>query len=371
MKLADEFRLHAQRLARGVEAPSWTRPGQAPTGLDKIAAQVALDAGDRFERLADGSARTGPDMSSLGVRGVRGLFYQALDTGMPSWPQMVGLKVDTDAVSETHAFLGHTPSVREVRGGRVMAPMIPYSQAIRTRDFDASVIVSWHDFVRDKTGHIARRLTELAVASIDHWATLGIEVLQATAACYSGDALFSTTHNVGEGGTVDNALVAATLTPLQVADSNAPTREEAVAILFALVAEMQTWENDAGRPANQSARDFALVVPSRMAPGFISAVGSLTVAGGGSNPLAALGYNFAVVPEPRLNSAATLGYLFRVDAGATRAVILQEDARLMKLDVLGEDSEFRKTTNQIAYMLNLSRGAGPGEFLSTLSFTLS
>lgn len=320
-----------------------------------------------------GSARGGFDNSALGERGVLGIFFDALEGAFErSWSSRVGVRIDADSEVMTHRFLGHVPAFREWIGGIQVKGLNDYEILVRMKDFEAAVGISLHDLRRDKTGHLTRRLGELAEgANINHWEELLVALISANPTAYDGVAFFSAAHVHGESGTLKNLLTSTEVAQLDVATATNPTKDEAIAILGGLVGYASKMKDDQGRFYNKSAREWLLLVPTNLYAAFAAAARQMQVATGGPNPLNALEDKFTVVKEPGLDAQSTsVIYLFRIDGLGARPFILQEEVA-PHLDILDENSDYAKLNNKALYIAKATRNVAPGEFKHAFKATLS
>lgn len=344
-----------------------------PTKVQQVEAlteQVRNRNETGLEKLATAYARSGPDHSTLTARGVRGIFYDALELAMAQqWASRIGLYLASDTLTENHRWLGAVPEPRKHFGGLNAQPVTAQSLAVTNEDFELTVPFSLHDMRRDKTGHIARKISELAVAWADHWNKLAVEVFEDNDTAYDGTALFSSSHSVGSSGTIDNDLASGDLGQLNISDADNPTKAEAAAILSALAAHMWTFNDDAGRPCNQGAKNFLAIIHPNVFPGFQAAVADELYVQGGSNELRGLGLSFDIVVEPRLASD-TVGYFARTDGPGSKPLILQSELE-PTLQYVGPDSEHAIKNNQVLYVSKACRAVAPGEFRQVLKFTMS
>ena len=326
-----------------------------------------------LERLASGYARGRYDNSAVTVRGIRGLVFDALEVASErSWAKQIAMMLDSDTRTETHTWMGQVPQFREHFGGILTAKINDFSLTVTNRDFEASIMISKHDWRRDKIGQITRKVSEIAVRSETHWnERVVLDVLEANATAYDSVAFFAATHSIGDSGTLNNAFTSATLPELAVSNSQRPTREEAAKILFAAAAEFFVMTDDKGQPANQGAQRFMLVCPPRMAPGFVQAVKDNLFQAGGSNSLQNLGWSFECVPEARLTNAS-IAYLFRMDGASIKPILLQDDVTLpLEVEALLEGSGHWIKNNEALIVAKTVRGFAPLEFRQSLRLTLS
>ena len=315
-------------------------------------------------------ARGSFDNSALTERGIRGIFFDALENQFDmTWASVVGLLIPSDTLTEKHRWLGQTPGMREWVGGLLARGMLDFEIQIENKDFEATIEISTHDFELDKTGHIVLRIQDLATRPNNHWEELLVALKIANPTAYDGQALFSAAHVSGDSGVLSNLLTNADLPALNVVTPARPTREEAADILVQAAAHMFTFKDDKGKKANQGARMFLVVAPPTMAPGFEQAIAQSLFVQGGSNRLGGLGWQFDVVAEPEL-VATDECYFHRTDAPASRPYILQS-LKDPQLDIIGMDSEHRKKNNSLLFSVKTTRNVGPGEWRQVLKLTLS
>jgi hypothetical protein len=326
--------------------------------------------GQDVERFAPAVARGGPDLSGITTRGIRGIFYDALElAASTSWAQAVGLYLASDTRTETHKWLGSVPEPRAHIGGLNKVPVILNTLSVTNQDYEITLPFSTHDQMWDQVGHISRRVGEMSMAWADHWNKLSVDVLEANTTAYDSVALFSGSHTFGDSGTLDNDLASGDVASLGVTTTTRPTKAEAGAILADLAAYMYRYTDSSGRPANQAAKRFMVLCPPSMLPGFQSAIHDRLYVSGGSNALANLGQSFVAVAEPRL-AATDECYMIRLDGPSSKALILQE-AKSPELQVVGPQSEHAIKNNEVLFVSKACRAVAPGEFRHIIRATLS
>lgn len=323
-----------------------------------------------IERLALANARGGPDNSGITERGIRGLFYDALETSAQNiWARQVGLYLPSDTLVEKHRWLGQVPEPRKHFGGLNATGLTNFSLDVTNEDFEATVEFSLHDWRRDKVGNITRRFSELARSFEEHWNSLSVTQLESGNLAYDGVALFSASHSIGSSGTLSNLLTSSDLASLNVTTAAAPTKAECGRVLADLAAYFYRYKDDQGRPANQGAKRFMLLCHPAVAPGFIQAVRDEYYVQGGTNETRNLGQTFDIVPEPRLAST-TVVYMFRTDGPSSKPLILQEE-KAPSIQVVGPDSEHAIKNNSVLAVAKACRAVAPGEWRMAIKATLS
>ena len=371
-RMADILRLMAEEIAGNGSDPE--RHGLQD--LNPFALQRGRQTLDGIaERLASANARGRFDNSALTIRGIRGLVFVALEVaGERSWAKQGAIMLPSDTRTETHTWMGQVPQFREHFGGILGKKVNDYSLTIVNRDFEAAIFISKHDWRRDKVNQVTRKVGEIAVRSETHWNERTLQdILETSPTAFDSVAFFSASHSLGASGTLSNLFTSATLPALAVADSQAPTREEAAKILFSAAAEFFVMKDDVGQPANQGAQRFMLVCPPRMAPGFIQAVSDNLFQQGGSNNLQNLGWSFEIVPEGRTASGnESICYLLRMDGLSTKPFLLQDDVTMpLEVEAQLEGSDRWIEQNEAMIVAKTVRGFGPLEFRHALKLTLS
>lgn len=321
---------------------------------------------DRVQ-LAAGYARGGPDNSALGVRGIRGRFYDALESAPRAWVKEIGLWFpDSDQLTEDHRWLGAPPKPREHVGGLQAQPINDYAQQVTNRDFEATLPFSIHDLRRDKTGQFPRKVSEFSEGIEDHWNDLGVETIENNANCYDGQALFSASHT-GSSGTQSNLLTSTDLSSLNVIDPTRPTKDECGRILADVANYFFLYLDDQGRPTNQTARRFMVVAHPSICPGFREAIRAQFYSQGGSNDAMAHDFDYVLVPEPRLSTPSSF-YMFRADASASFLIVQEEVAP--ELHYLGPDSEHAVKNSEVLWIIKFTRAVGEGQWRHGAKATL-
>lgn len=328
-----------------------------------------LNRRDR-ENLATGIARGGFDNTAITVRGIRGLFYDALELASQAvWATRVGLHVPMTTRTETLAWLGALSEPRKHIGGLNSTGVDDVSLTLTALDYEKTLEVSSHDLRWDQVGALSRRVGEMSSIWADHWNKLSVDSMEANDTAYDGVALFSASHSIGDSGTMSNLLTASDLDSLNISDSNRPTKAEASAIMADLAAYFYRYKDHAGRPANQGAKSFVLLCHPAALPGFLNALRDQFYVQGGSNELRSLGQMFDVVSDPRLSSQTVI-YMFRADGVGTKPLVLGE-AIAPTLQVIGPDSEHAIKNNSVLYVTKASRCVVPGEFRHVIKATMS
>ena len=217
---------------------------------------------------------------TIGLAGVRGEFYAALETTLPRWVTEISSAVTGTDRSQFLTWIESEPG--EMRwtqgGGSQVAGFWQYGIQVEHEPFEATVRFAIDDFRRDKTGQILLRARELAARSNQHWGRL-IANLIATGetgiAPYDPDSngmpgfvpepYFFASHEIraGEVPNVSNLLTCIVATPSD------PTPAEFFDAVCSGVGAVIGATSHNLRPENAEARHFVVVLPIN----FVSAAG--------------------------------------------------------------------------------------------------
>lgn len=164
--------------------------------------------------------------ATLGSRAIIGRFYKALeqDAGM-GWVDPVSMLFTSDQASETYAWLGQSPAMREWIGGREAKGFRENGITIANKKYEATLEIPLDWMRRDKTGQIQVRIDEMAQRANAHWAKLLTALIEAGEAatlgtCYDGQYFFDTDHSEGDSGTQSNDI------SVDITTATAPTAAE-------------------------------------------------------------------------------------------------------------------------------------------------
>ncbi len=136
------------------------------------------------------------------------LFSQAFASQKPTYDK-VATVVPSTAESETYAWLGDIPGMREWVGDREIQNLTASDYTIKNKDFELTVGVDRNAVEDDKIGLYRPAIQMLGESAAMHPDELVYALLSSgfEAACYDGKAFFATDHPVG-GKTVSNRLTA-------------------------------------------------------------------------------------------------------------------------------------------------------------------
>jgi phage major head subunit gpT-like protein len=285
---------------------------------------------------------------TLSNRAIIGNFYRHLeqDAGQ-SWINQISMLFTSDQGSETYAWLGQTPVMREWIGGRQAKGFSEKKMVIHNRHFEATVAVMTHELRRDKTGQILVRIRELAERTNTHWASLLSQLMMQgeKEACYDGQAFFSPEHQEGKSGKQSN-LIEVDKTALGIPKAELSSTEPNVKVMKAAilkgVRQILSLKDDQGEPLNENAKSFLALVPTSLMDVFNAAISSPVLSGAESNDLAtSRNFSLDYAVNPRLPWENQF-MLFRTD-GSVAPFIRQEETPVeLKVIANGSEEEFKE-----------------------------
>lgn len=134
------------------------------------------------------------------------LFTQAFDGQKPTY-EKIATVVPSTTESETYAWLGDIPGMREWVGDREIQNLTGSDYTIKNKDFELTVGVDRNAIEDDKIGLYRPSIQMLGESAAMHPDELVYELLASgfTALCYDGKAFFAGDHVVGENA-VSNKL---------------------------------------------------------------------------------------------------------------------------------------------------------------------
>jgi phage major head subunit gpT-like protein len=297
--------------------------------------------------------------SSLSSRAIIGSFFDRLaqKVGNEYLPRIAMGPFKSDQASETYAWLGSSPAMREWIGGRLAKAMRENGITITNKKFEATLEVLLDEIRRDKTGQVMIRVNEMADRANAHWVKLLSALIIAGEAglCYDGQYFFDTDHSEGDSGTQDNDIT------LNIGTTTAPTAAEFETAVLQSVSQIIGFKDDQGEPMNENAMDFTVMVPTPfMAPAAAALKNPVIVDASGSrtNTITNLGgFNFQLVVNPRLTWTEKFA-TFRAD-GNVKPFILQEEVEL-EVTALAEGSEEEFKNDRHLYGIKAIRNVGFG-----------
>ena len=148
--------------------------------------------------------------------------------------------------SESHAWLGSTPSMKEWIGKRIVQAPQDFDFKIKNRKFSLFGAMPLDLLNNDKTetGEAQAWLDDLIEAYPLHREELIAELINSseTSICFTGSSFFNTTHSFGKSGTFSNSL-----TETGIGAPTAATAAEMAIAINKAVEHMHALPDDQGR----------------------------------------------------------------------------------------------------------------------------
>ena len=131
--------------------------------------------------------------------GFNTLFNKALTTVEPLYKQIATVTPSTTD-SETYAWLGDIPGMREWIGDREVQNLTASGYIIKNRDFELTIGIDRNAIEDDKIGLYNPSVEMLAQSAAMHPDELVFTLLASgfSVKCYDGEAFFSDAHKVGK-----------------------------------------------------------------------------------------------------------------------------------------------------------------------------
>lgn len=315
-----------------------------------------------------------PDQNLLSSRAIRGMYYARLNVTSSAWLNGVANLFTSDQPSETYAFLGQTPAMREWIGKRQAKSLRENSFTIPNVHYEGTIQFALRDLRRDKTGQIQMRINEFADQGVNHWSQLCSSLLKnaASAVCYDGKYFFATDHQEGDSGVQSNKINVdiSTLPAVVHGTTTAPSAEEMQWALIQAIAQIMAFKDDQGQPMNEEAKIFNVVLPFGLwIPGqaAISRLNTQYLAPN-MDPNLIDGITISAKLDARSTWTDTFA-VFQTDAPA-KAFIRQQETELM-LKVKAEGSEFEFDNDAWEFGIDAWRGADYGLWQRACQVTLT
>jgi phage major head subunit gpT-like protein len=288
------------------------------------------------------------DQSILSSRAIMGMYFARLEASAgAAWVNAVSNLFTSDQASETYAFLGQSPAMREWIGGRQAKGLSSNSIILPNRHFEATLEIAVRDARRDKTPQIRARVEELADRTVSHWGSLLSQLLLAgeTTACYDGQFFFDTDHQEGDSPVQSNDIQFDISDAPTIAASGAkgtPTNPGVEILQGGIlrgITQIMGLVDDRGEPMNEEATDFLVMVPTSMHLAAMAAMNPQATMAMQQNLNANLnpGMRISVVSNPRLSWTDRFA-VFRADS-PIKALIRQSEQDV-ELKAKAEGSEF-------------------------------
>ncbi len=298
---------------------------------------------------------------SLGSRAIIGEFYMRLEQDLgATWVPQVSMLFQSDQESETYAWLGMAPAMREWIGGRQAKGFRENGLTIANKKYESTLEVPVDWLRRDKTGQIKVRIAEQTERANAHWAKLLNQLILdgEASVCYDGQYFFDTDHSEGDSGTQDNDIA------VDITTTTAPTGGEMETAILKAIQQIIGFKDDQGEPMNETAKSFLVMVPVPFMSAAAQALGSSIIVDAStsrSNTVLTLssmaGFTVGLAVAPRLTWTTKFA-VFRAD-GQLSAFIRQEEEDIT-VAALAEGSEQEFLNDRHLYGIKAIRNVGYG-----------
>lgn len=312
-------------------------------------------------------------MDLITTRAVVAEYYQRMraSDGM-GWVNQIANMFGSDQASETYAWLGMPPAMREVVGGRLVKELRENGYTIANKHFEATIKILIRDHRRaaNKTPQAFIRIAELAQRAQTHWASLLSTLILngPSTACYDGQYFFDTDHSEGDSGNQSNDI-SVDISELPVATAGtvtAPSVEEMQQAILKGVTKIQSFVDDQGEPMNEDAMSFLVMVPPGLA--FVAMNALAQPLQTGVTTQRPIAINIQAVQNARLSSWTDKFVVFRTD-GEVKPLIRQSETDA-QMSVLGEGSDYAYDNFAYKYGVDSWRNVGYGLWQQACLVTL-
>lgn len=135
------------------------------------------------------------------LSGLRTGFSKAFQDALAATPtdwEKVATRVPSSSASNTYAWLGQSPALREWVGDRVLKDMAAQAYQVQSKLYEGTVAVKRTDIEDDNVGVYTPLFSEMGRAAKAHADQLVFGLLAAgeTTTCYDGQNFFDTDHPV-------------------------------------------------------------------------------------------------------------------------------------------------------------------------------
>lgn len=152
---------------------------------------------------------------------------------LPDRLAQIAMRMPSDMKTESYAWLGDAPNVREWVGSRIHKGMPELTFSISNKLFESTIDVDYFTYTSPAGGaQVAARTSQMAQKMSSHPYRLAMDVMIANGLCYDGQNFFDTDHTDPGGSNVTGQNNTATLTGLS--SSTACTPLDAMKIVRAI-----------------------------------------------------------------------------------------------------------------------------------------
>lgn len=305
---------------------------------------------------------------------VAGFYPQYEQAVAGNYANALCMPFDSTREIETYSWLGQSSSMREWVGGRNEQSLSRFTQLVRNRKFENTLVIPREDLRRDKTSQLRLRVADLANKAADHPNQLLAALINSNPTAYDGVAFYATTH-AESGSNQSNAITNSNVAALDVATPASPTADEFANILVGVAGYMYSIVDDKGDPMNGGAKNFHVLCSTAAQWSAAQRAVSLNnLTSGASNPVVGLqsqGINFSVTFDPRLTTlASATQFVVSITDSVMKPFIDQVEEPLYT-QLLGEGSEEAFKNDRHLFGVQSTRAIAPGFWQKSVRCTLS
>lgn len=145
------------------------------------------------------------DMPRLLEAGLKTVFFEAYDASSNDSERIITV-VPSEQDTETYAWLGSVPKMREFKDERLPAGLLEQEYKIKNKTWEASIAVDRASIEDDLYGQIKLRVHGLARETKRHIDEIVFSLLTSgfNTTCHDGQYFFDTDHSEGVSGTQSN-----------------------------------------------------------------------------------------------------------------------------------------------------------------------
>ena len=315
-------------------------------------------------------------MKYLTQRAIIGEFYRrlAIDVGA-GWINKVSNYFVATQMTETYAWLGQVPQMREWVGGRLAKQLSEFNFTITNKHYESTLEFLVIDLLLEKSGQLMIRIGEQAQRANSHWAQLlSTLIIDApSTVCYDGQFFFDTDHEEGDSGAQSNDINVdiSELAVLTAGSTTAPAVAEMQGAIVRGITQIVGFKDDQGEPMNEDAREFLVMTPMSLYHTALQAVATPAQVAETQTALEAVKkeVRIEVQGNVRLSSWTASFAMFRTDS-ALKSFIRQE-LHGVKMKAKGEGSEFEFDNDAHQYGIDARRNVGYGMWQNACLITLT
>lgn len=319
-------------------------------------------------------------------RAALGMFFERLSqaTGIDWLEAICTTPITSDQDSEDYPWLGMVPQMNVKKGSKKFDQLLKTNWNVKNVEYQGGIKLPKKLIIYDKTTQVMSRLSELAVRSLSHWASLiaPLIVNGESTVCYDGQFYFDTDHTEGDSGTQSNDINAdiSTYPVSNAGTTTAPSPGEMIHAIMAGVQQMLAFKDDQGEYVNEGMTEFKVMMPISFLTAGLQAMSSSKIDGGSTNLLIEQdSFKFSVNVSPRLSSWTTKFVIFGTQ-GEQKPFIRQQrtpnnaapgyDSNGLLIQTLWLDSEHCVKNDECLFSIETERAAAYGDWKKSCLVTL-